>query len=183
MELGRRVCTPRSPGCASCPLAARCEARRLGLQESRPVRPPRGRTPHFDVTAAVIRRADGRFLIAQRPPDGMLGGLWEFPGGKRRPGESLPECLRREIREELGIEIAVGQQIGAVRHAYTHFRITLYAFACEHVSGEPQAIECAAWAWAAPDELDGYAFPVTDQKIIAALRGGGGQLGMDLGAP
>jgi A/G-specific adenine glycosylase len=67
-----------------------------------------------------------------------------------------------------------------VRHAYSHFRITLYAFTCEHISGEPQAIGCADWAWAALDDLDRYAFPVTDQKIIAMLKNGGGQLGMDL---
>lgn len=181
MELGRRVCTPQSPDCAACPVAAHCEARRLGHQAARPVKPARRKTPHYDVTAAVIRRDDGRLLIAQRPLDGMLCGLWEFPGGKREPGESLAECLRREIREELGIEIAVEHQVGTVRHAYTHFCITLYAFACHIVSGTPQAIECADWAWVSLDELSEYAFPVTDQKIIAMLRNGGGQLGLDLG--
>lgn len=180
MELGRRVCTPRAPACPACPIAARCEAARLGVQEQRPVKPARVRTPHYDVTAAVIRRDDGRLLIAQRPLDGMLGGLWEFPGGKREPGETLQACLAREIREELGIEIAVGAQIGTVRHAYTHFRITLYAFHCTLVSGQPQTLGCAAWTWAALDELDRFAFPVTDQKIIAQLRDGGGQLALDL---
>jgi A/G-specific adenine glycosylase len=181
MELGRRICSPKSPDCDTCPIAAYCGAWRSGVQHQRPVKQPRPKIPYHDVTAAVIEREDGRILIAQRPPEGMLGGLWEFPGGKRNPGESLPECLRREIREELGIEITVGEQIGTVRHAYTHVRITLYAFACEHVNGEPQAIECADWAWATLDELDQYAFPVTDQKIIAMLQNGGGQLGMDLG--
>jgi len=181
MELGRRICTPQSPDCPACPIRAHCDAYAKGVQNERPVRAPRPRTPHFDVTAAVIRRADGRLLIAQRPADGMLGGLWEFPGGKREPGESLRACLRREIREELGVEIAVGAQIGAVKHGYTHFRITLYAFACTLVEGEPQALGVADWAWVLPEELDRYPFPVTDQKIIAMLRGGGSQLGMDLG--
>lgn len=180
MELGRRICTPRSPVCSACPLAALCEAHRLGVEEERPVRLAKARTPHYDVTAAVIQREDGHILIAQRPLSGMLGGLWEFPGGKRQAGESLAECLSREIREELGIEIVVGPQITTVRHAYTHFRITLYAFACTLLSGEPQAIGCADWAWVTLDELDQYAFPVTDQKIIAALRGNSGQLSMDL---
>lgn len=180
MELGRRICTPKSPDCPACPIAEFCIARQLGLQAGRPVKRARAKTPHYDVTAAVIRRADGHLLIAQRPPEGMLGGLWEFPGGKREPGESLPDCLRREIREELGMEIAVGEQIGVVRHGYTHFRITLYAFACTPVSGEPQSLGCAAWAWVTLDDLDRYAFPVTDQKIIQMLRIGGGQLGMDL---
>jgi A/G-specific adenine glycosylase len=180
MELGRRVCTPRSPACSACPLAELCEARRLGMAEERPVKPARVKTPHYDVTAAVIRREDGCMLIAQRPLGGMLGGLWEFPGGKRETGESLAECLTREIREELGVEVAVGPQITTVQHAYTHFRITLYAFACTLLRGEPQALGCADWAWVTLDELDRYAFPVTDQKIIAVLRGSNGQLSMDL---
>lgn len=181
MELGRRVCTPISPQCAVCPLTDRCLARANGTQQERPARRPRARTPHYDVTAAVTRRADSRLLIAQRPPGGMLGGLWEFPGGKREPGESLRDCLRRELREELGIEVEVGEPIGAVRHAYTHFRITLYAFTCRLVAGEPAALGCAGWAWVTLDELDRYAFPVTDQKIIAMLRDGHGQPGLDLG--
>jgi A/G-specific adenine glycosylase len=180
MELGRRVCTPASPRCPICPLAAHCAARASGTHEGRPVRRRRARTPHFDVTAAITRRDDGRLLIARRPLEGMLGGLWEFPGGKREPGESLRDCLRRELREELGIEVEVGEQIGTVRHAYTHFRITLYAFACRIIGGEPAAIGCAGWAWVTLDELDRYAFPVTDQKIIAMLRDGG-QLALDLG--
>ncbi len=92
------------------------------------------------MTAAITRRDDGRILIAQRPTDGMLGGLWEFPGGKRELGESLEACLKREIREELGIEIAVEHQVGVVKHAYTHLRITLYAFVCRYINGEPQTL-------------------------------------------
>jgi A/G-specific adenine glycosylase len=181
MELGRLICTPRSPACPACPVAVFCEAYQLGVQGARPVKQARAKTPHYDVTAAVIARGDGLILIAQRPPEGLLGGLWEFPGGKRESGETLPDCLRREIREELDIEISVGEQIGVVRHGYTHFRITLYAFACRYMSGTPQTIGVADYAWVTLDDLARYAFPVTDQKIIALLRNGGGQLGMDLG--
>ncbi|MBN1312620.1 MAG: A/G-specific adenine glycosylase [Anaerolineae bacterium] len=170
MELGRRICTPKSPRCDVCPLAPYCQAQKLGRQEERPVRRRKAAIPHYNVTAAVIRRADGRILIAQRPIDGMLGGLWEFPGGKQQPGETLPECLSREIREELGIRIDVGQEIAVIKHAYTHFRITLHAFLCDYVSGSPQAIDCADWAWVMLEELDDYAFPATDCKIIDMLR-------------
>jgi A/G-specific adenine glycosylase len=180
MELGRVICTPRSPDCYRCPVNEFCQAYKLGVQEQRPVKTPKAKTPHYDVTAGVIRREDGKMLIAQRPVDKMLGGLWEFPGGKRDEGESLPECLQREIDEELGIEIVVGQQIATVRHGYTHFSITLYAFECRHIGGEAQAIGCADFAWVSEDQLDAYAFPVTDRKIIAALRAGG-QIAMDLG--
>jgi A/G-specific adenine glycosylase len=180
MELGRLICTAPTPHCQACPLQTHCLAASHSTQRDRPVKRARPRTPHYDVTAAVTRRDDGRILIARRPPQSMLGGLWEFPGGKREPGESLRECLRREIREELGIEIEVGEQIGTVRHAYTHFRITLYVFACRHLSGEPRAIGCDEWAWVTLDEIDRFAFPVTDQKIVAMLRDGGGQLSLEL---
>lgn len=181
MELGRRICTPQSPACDLCPVSAFCKARHLGVQERRPVKPPKRRTPHVEVTAGVIWGMDNRVLIAQRPLDKMLGGLWEFPGGKRQPGETLQQCLRREVDEELGIDISVGAQIATIKHGYTHFRMTLYAFLCQHTGREPQPIQCAAWAWVTLDELDEYAFPVTDQRIIAVLRHAGGQLSMDLG--
>ncbi len=182
MELGRRVCTPRAPRCAECPLAAQCLARAHGTQAERPVKAPARKVPHYDVTAGVVRGADERVLIAQRPAGKMLGGLWEFPGGKREPDESLPACLRRELREELGITVEVGAQIAAIKHAYSHFRITLYVYECRIVGGEPQCLECADWAWVRLEELDGYAFPATDRQIVALLRGErAGQLGLDLG--
>lgn len=174
MELGATLCVPATPRCARCPLADLCLAARRGVQNARPVTSPRRRTPHYDVTAGVIWQGEphaSRLLIAQRPQTAMLGGLWEFPGGKRQPDdEDLTACLRREIAEELGITIAVGEPITTVRHAYTHFRITLHAFHARHIAGEPQAIGCADWRWVGLDELDAFPFPVTDQKIIAALR-------------
>ena len=171
MELGATVCLPRWPQCDKCPLAKVCRARALGIQDRLPARAARKPTPHVDVTAAVIRRLrGGRMLIAQRPTGGMLGGLWEFPGGKVERGESLAEGLRREIREELGIEIEVGRPLARVEHAYTHFRITLHAFECRLVNGRPRAIQVADWRWVRFDELDDFAFAVTDRKIIQALR-------------
>jgi A/G-specific adenine glycosylase len=169
MELGATVCTPRSPRCDECPLAGVCRARALGTQEQLPTKATKKRLPHYDVTAAVIRKR-GRILIAQRPVGGMLGGLWEFPGGKVERGESLEECLRREIKEELGVEIEVDQPVTQVKHAYTHFRITLHAFECRLVSGRPRAIQVADWRWVRFDELGDFAFAVTDRKIIQALQ-------------
>jgi A/G-specific adenine glycosylase len=161
MELGQRICLPAAPRCHRCPLAAHCLARQRGTQLERPVRPPRKNTPHYQVAAGVIWRDDGRFLIAQRPLDGLLGGLWEFPGGKQDAGETLSQALRREI--------PVGEQFTRVRHAYTHFRITLHAFHARHRGGEPQHLGVADHAWVTRDDLERYAFAVTDQKIIASL--------------
>jgi len=169
MDLGATVCTPRTPDCPHCPLMELCEAARLGLQAERPVSTPRQRVPHYNVTAAIIWR-DGQVLIAQRPPDGLLGGLWEFPGGKCEPQETLAECLAREIREELGIEIMVGAPLPPVSHAYTHFRITLYPFHCCICSGQPQALGCTGWQWVTLDQLDRFAFSAADQQIISNLR-------------
>ncbi len=172
MELGAVVCTPARPKCPRCPVRDDCAAHRQGIAERLPVKPARAKIPHFDVSAGVIYRTPARkeFLIAQRPHDGMLGGLWEFPGGKLEPGESLPECLRREIREELAMEISVQEPVTVVKHAFTHFRITLHAFAAEWTRGEPQKIGVADWAWVTPETVDRYAFAHADRKIIAALR-------------
>lgn len=172
MELGATLCTPQVPNCVACPLADFCQARQRGRQTELPVRVPRRRVPHYVVTAAVIREDGdrGRVLIARRALDDMLGGLWEFPGGKCSRGEPLPDCLRREIREELGVEIEVGEQLTVVRHAYTHFSITLHAFACRLLRGRPRAIDCADWRWVALEELERFAFSSADHKIIAALH-------------
>jgi A/G-specific adenine glycosylase len=174
MELGATVCTPANPRCLICPVAQHCLAAARGVQAERPVTSPRRTTPHYDVTAGVIWQGEefaSPVLIAQRPQAGMLGGLWEFPGGKLEPEDAdLASCLRREIHEELGIEIAVGEPVTTVRHAYTHFRITLHVFHARHLSGDPQPLGCADWRWVMLDELDRYPFPVTDQKVIQALR-------------
>lgn len=174
MELGATLCTPQSPRCLLCPLLAGCQAAAHGTQAERPVMPPRKQTPHYDVAAGVIWAGNpyrSRLLLAQRPPAGMLGGLWEFPGGKLEANDAdLAACLRREIDEELGIEIEVGDLLTTVKHAYTHFRITLHTFHARHVAGTPQAIGCQDWRWVTLDEVAAFPLPVTDQKIAAALR-------------
>jgi len=170
MDLGATVCPPRTPACDMCPWAEGCQAHQMQREEDFPIRRPRRPLPHYQVTAGVIWNGDGRFLVAQRPPEGMLGGLWEFPGGKQEPDETLPDCLRRELAEELGIEVGVGALLTVVQHAYTHFRITLHTFHCHIVSGRPQALGCAAWRWITLNEVGRLAFSAADQHIIAALR-------------
>jgi A/G-specific adenine glycosylase len=170
MDLGRLVCTPKRPACPACPLRDRCLASARGTQALRPVKAKRAPTPHYPVAAGLITDDAGRLLIAQRPAEGLLGGLWEFPGGKQEPGETLEACLARELDEELGITVAVGAHFVSVRHAFTHFKITLHAFWCRITSGEPQPIGVQDWAWVAESELDRYAFGKADREIIAALR-------------
>jgi len=175
MELGATICSPRSPKCLHCPWQALCRARELGQQEAYPAPKPRKTIPHYDVAAAVTLRngptkAGTEVLVAQRRQDDMLGGLWEFPGGKREAAESLPEALRRELREEMGIEIEVGESLTIVKHAYTHFRITLYAFICALRNGAPRCIECQDFKWASLAEVHALPMAVTDRKIAGALE-------------
>ena len=169
MDLGALVCTPRQPDCPACPLKAACQAYQLGLQEERPVLQKKPAIPHYLVTAAVIRRA-GQVLIAQRPPEGLLGGMWEFPGGKLQEGEDLAGCLRREICEELGVAIEVHEQVGVYRHAYTHFRVTLHAFHCSLANGDqPRALQVGDLRWIEPAGLKDYPMGKIDRQIARDL--------------
>lgn len=169
MELGRTVCKPKNPLCGDCPLQSECRAYASGTQAERPVKAKKAPTPHYHVAAGMIWNDDGDLLIAQRPLDGLLGGLWEFPGGKQEPGETLEDCLRRELREELAIEVDVGEVFVVVKHAFTHFRITLHAFTCRYVSGAPQKLGVQDWAWVKPAALSQYSFGKADRQVIAAL--------------
>jgi A/G-specific adenine glycosylase len=169
MELGATICHPKNPQCLACPLRAVCQAHLQKIESDVPVRPVKKALPHYHVTAAVIWQ-DERVLIAQRPLEGMLGGLWEFPGGKQESNETLAGCLQREIKEELGVEIEVGQLIAVVKHSYTHFKITLHAFMCQLLAGKPQPLGVADWRWVSLTEIDAFAFPRTDLQIINVLK-------------
>lgn len=169
MELGALVCTPHSPDCPQCPLAQFCQARLLGIQEERPVKPVKNQIPHFTVTAAVIKKR-GKVLITQRPLRGLLGGMWEFPGGKLLDGEDLDTCLKREIREELGIGIQVEESFGIYRHAYTHYRVTLHAFFCGMENGDiPKPIQVESMQWSKITELSGFPMGKIDRQISRKL--------------
>ena len=123
--------------------------------------------PVTEVAAAVIE-AGGRYLITRRVK-GHLEGFWEFPGGKIRPGETLPQCLRREVKEELGVEISVGEKIETVTWHYPERTVVLHFFRCLH-AGEINPQEGQAFAWVTPDELERYPFPPADTSIISRLR-------------
>jgi A/G-specific adenine glycosylase len=169
MDLGATICTPTAPDCPSCPVADLCQACALGIQEQRPVSQPKAEIPHYTVAAAVIQR-DGKVFIAQRPAQGLLGGMWEFPGGKIESGETLTACLKREICEELNVDIVVGAPFGVYEHAYTHFKVTLHAFECLLLNGDPPlAREHSALCWARPAELGNYPMGKIDRQIAQKL--------------
>ena len=168
MELGATVCAPRNPQCAVCPFKRGCLARRLNLQEKIPTKRKKKELPHHQVAVGIIWKGK-HILIAKRFARDLLGGLWEFPGGHRERRETLKRCVAREVREELGIEIAVKEEFTVVDHAYSHFKITMHAFQCHWLRGRPRAIGCAAWKWIAPRDLARYAFPAANRKIIEQL--------------
>ncbi|OUL17557.1 DNA mismatch repair protein MutT [Nostoc sp. RF31YmG] len=126
--------------------------------------------PHKIIGVAVIWNEQEQILIDRRRAGGAMGGLWEFPGGKIEPGETVEECIQREIYEELGIEIAVGEHLITIDHTYTELRVTLTVHHCRHLTGIPQALECDEIRWVSLADLEQFAFPKANVQIIAALR-------------
>ncbi|MEO0560202.1 MAG: A/G-specific adenine glycosylase [Bacteroidota bacterium] len=170
MELGATVCTPRSPACSRCPLRSTCSAFAAGSPEAYPVSSKAKPVPHHTIVAGLIRDTEGHLLIQRRPEDAMLGGLWEFPGGKAEPGETLPDACQREILEETGLSVQVGEEVGRVKHAYSHFRITMHAFSCVPTGGELTSLTGEPQRWVSPTDLDDYAFPRANRRILDQLQ-------------
>jgi mutator protein MutT len=123
----------------------------------------------IEVAAGLVFR-DGTVLIARRLPEAHLGGLWEFPGGKREPGESFEQCLKRELAEEMGIEIEVHELVEAITHEYPGRRLHLKFFRCRWLRNEPRPILCHDLAWVTGAELANYAFPGADARLLENLR-------------
>ena len=123
----------------------------------------------IEVAAGLVFRG-GRLLITQRLPGSHLGGLWEFPGGKREPGETYEECLRRELREELGIEVVVVELVESIAHDYPEKSVHLKFYRCRWQRGRPRPVGCHDLKWIAADEIPRYAFPAADMRLLDRLR-------------
>lgn len=171
MDLGATICTRSQPSCQQCPWMSYCQAYQTERQAELPMREPSSPLPHKKIGVAAIANDRGEILIDRRPANGLLGGLWEFPGGKIEPEETVEACIKREILEEIGIEIEVGEHLITIEHAYTHFRVTLIVHHCRYMGGEPQPIECEEIRWVTLAEIDRFPFPKANTQIIAALRG------------
>jgi len=167
MELGALVCRSRNPQCLACPVREFCRAAREGTQEIIP-RPRKLRLEKIEAAIAVIEK-DGRILIQKRPAGGLLAGLWEFPGGKVEPGESLRSALRREIREELGVEVEDVRRLTTVRHAYTRFLVTLHAYACRIRDQDFRT--GSRRRWVTLTSIRKYPLPSGSVKIVDFLAG------------
>jgi A/G-specific adenine glycosylase len=169
MELGALVCTPSTPLCDRCPLQDVCRAHEAGTEEDYPITPESEPVPHHDIAVGLVFD-DDQLLIQRRPDEGLLGGLWEFPGGKQEDGETMETACRRELKEELGIDVAVEDLFYTLSHAYSHFKITLHAFRCHIEDGTPEAREDQPFTWVGLDELDDYAFPRANRRLIEELE-------------
>ena len=123
----------------------------------------------IDVAAGLVFRS-GQLLITRRHAAAHLGGLWEFPGGKREPDETFEQCLRRELREELGIEVEVGALLEELTHDYPEKRVHLQFFRCRWVANEPQPLGCPAFAWITRAQLGDYEFPAADARLLEMLH-------------
>ncbi len=125
---------------------------------------------HKQIGVAVINNKQGKILIDRRKKTGEMGGLWEFPGGKIEVGETIEECIKREVKEELDIDIIVGDRLTTITHAYKTFNVTLYVHNCQHLSGKPQPLECEEINWVEPAQMNQYQFPQANIQIIKLLQ-------------
>ena len=166
MDLGAMICLPRNPRCDDCPIASHCQAYARGTTSERPVKKASRPIPSFQAAAGVIRRG-ACVLIGRRPEGKMLGGLWEFPGGKREPHEDLHQCLERELE----VEVMVGTELGSFDHSYSHFHVSVHAFEAEITHGEPQALDHSALQWVEIDHLADYPMGKVDRAIADRLAG------------
>lgn len=165
MELGGRICQPNQPQCHACPLRLDCTAFQHGRPETYPEPTVKKKRPHYRIVVGCIWQ-NGRFIIARRPEEKMLGGLWEFPGGKIEEGESETEALKREIREECDLKVTIGKRVGTIRHAYSHFSIEMTLFHCF----PEKKINQRKVTLITPEEIEQYAFPGANHKLFNLLN-------------
>jgi A/G-specific adenine glycosylase len=169
MELGALVCSPRNPGCTTCPLGQHCQALEAGRVDHFPHRNTTKPVPTVHIAAGVVKKQD-KLLITLRKPEGLLGGLWEFPGGKVQAGEDAPSACVRELAEETGLRVGVTSHLARIKHAYTHFKIEMDVFICQYISGRVRLNGPVDHRWIFPGEIRQYPFPKANLKFIPLLE-------------
>lgn len=168
MELGATVCHPRSPECTACPLATLCVARKSRNQEALPVKAPKKTRPHHTMGVTIVWRKN-TLLIARRPEKGLLGGLWEFPSERQEPDETLQDCCLRGLLKKTGVKAQIQNRFRTVKHAFTHFSVTMHAFQCTYQSGRTRPIAYSEVSWVTPETLSNYPFSRANRKLIESL--------------
>ena len=169
MELGSQVCTPSNPDCLNCPVQAGCLASKMAKTDVIPYKSKAKKKPHHVIGVGIIERKDDKILIALRPNDAMLGGLWEFPGGKQENEENIQQTIERELKEELGVEVKAYKELMSLKHTYSHFSITMHAWFCKLLSGDPKPKESQEVRWVKRNELEQYPFPKANKVLTEKL--------------
>ncbi len=169
MEIGALICRPRNPLCDKCLLSKYCVAFQDEKTDQLPVVNRGEKVPHYRIGVGVVWKG-GKILIARRHENQMLGGLWEFPGGKKQKKEPLAETVAREVAEETGVECCVEDPFITVKHAYSHFKITLTAYTCRWLSGRVRAVASAEVRWIRPADLEKYPMPRANRRVVEAMR-------------
>jgi A/G-specific adenine glycosylase len=169
MELGATVCLPRGPRCSACPVTPFCQAHKAGRQNQLPVIIRAKSISEHDIAVGIVFK-NSHVLITRRRPAGLLGGLWEFPGGKVQGGETAERACVREIKEELNLSVEIIGFLTRIKHAYTHFRIVMDVFRCRYLSGEVLLKGPIDYRWITIDEIDQYPFPGANHKFIPLLK-------------
>lgn len=165
MELGALICSPKNPKCSACPLNKCCKALDAGTVESLPNKGPTKTKVKIQVAIAILER-DGKVFIQKRHEKGLMGGLWEFPGGKVETGESLEQALRREVLEETGLGLKNIRPFMDLQHSYTRYLVDLHCYRAEPVGEDLKLTAASESRWVAAEELRLMAFPAANVKII-----------------
>jgi len=169
MDLGAIICTPKKPSCSFCPLKDFCVAYAKYDPHDFPKKEMIKRNPYQEVGIGLVFNKNGELLIDQRLETSNMGGMWEFPGGKKNTDESIKETIEREILEELGIVVKVGTKLLSFDHAYSHKKIHFTVHLCEWTSGEPKPLASQKLLWVSPEKLFDFPFPAANSKIISEL--------------
>ena len=169
MELGSLVCKKSKPECYACPISQFCKSYNDGTVEKFPIISRKKTRPHNTIVAGIIWHKK-KFFIQKRPYNGLLGGLWEFPGGKVKKGENLSEALIREIHEETGLSVFVEKKVGSINHEYSHFSITLHLFNCRLPNNLKKGEPSESQRWISPRTYSQYPFPKANHKLFSILE-------------
>ena len=169
MDLGTIICTSKKPSCSSCPIQNFCIAYSKYDPHDFPPKAMNKINPLQEVGIGLVFNKNGELLIDQRLESSSMGGMWEFPGGKKTSIESIEETIEREIKEELGIVVNVGKRLLTFEHTYSHKKINFTVHLCEWKSGEPKPLASQKFLWVSPDKLVNFPFPAANSKIIYEL--------------
>lgn len=169
MELGSIVCAPAKPDCENCPVQAGCLAYQTARTDQIPYKSPAKKKPHHQIGVGIIQNENDHVLIALRPNNVMLGGLWEFPGGKQHEGEHISQTVERELHEELGTTVKAFKEFMVLDHTYSHFSITLHAYFCTLIDGTPKPNASQEIRWVKKSELEQYPFPKANKMLVEKL--------------